>query len=353
MLLGAPAAAQVTTLSQSTNGNTITSANSIACTTGTPGLPTFTTQQSGYFRSYPLSAFAQPIDVVSVRFAVESVVTTAPGGFPMLIRLYGDPNGGAPSPYASLQLRHTESFTLLPSATSTIVVQPMTGVPATFLPGETLVVEVNSPLGGVGTLFFIGSNALGQTAPGYLRSVTCGIADPTPLSAPQLSSPNMHMIIDVNVVPVGGSGTPHPGTGEDLTLSSGVNANALSTGPGNSVKTVMGGDFLTLRAISPAGTFDYREFVLIAQSFATGSTPPSGVAPHIHLSYPGLVFVIGGLASPFPSLLPPGGSTSSYLVPPGFSGASILVQGVVITSTPPFANNGLYASTDAHEIRIL
>jgi hypothetical protein len=32
---------------------------------------------------------------------------------------------------------------------------------------------------------------------------------------------------------------------------------------------------------------------------------------------------------------------------------SAILQGVVITWTPPGANNGLYASTDAHEFDIL
>jgi hypothetical protein len=349
-VLAAPVAAQVTTLSQSVNNVTIVPNNSAACTGG--GAPNITTLDNGYFRSYPLASLGQPVAVVSIRFAVELVQTSAPGGFPLIIRLFNDPTGGAPSPYASLQLRHTETLSLMPAASNTIVIHPVSGSSATFLPSETLVVEVFSPAGPTGSQFFIGSNAAGQTAPTYLRSVACGVPEPTPTSSPVLGFPNMHAIIDVNVAPQG-SQNPYPGTSEDFALWTAVNTGPLTAGAGNTVKTMTAGDFLTFKVASPTGMFDYEQLWVIAQGFPTGSSPPIGAAPHVHLSYPGLVFVLGGPGSPSPSLLPPGGTTLSFVVPAGAAGTSVLLQGLVLPVSPPLAANGLYASTDAHELRIL
>ena len=53
-----------------------------------------------------------------------------------------------------------------------------------------------------------------------------------------------------------------------------------------------------------------------------------------------------------PVLLPPGGLTVSFLVPPGLSGQSVIFQGAIITLTPPLAANGLYASTNGHVFQI-
>lgn len=347
--LTAPLAAQITTLSQSVNNVTIVPNVSVACTGG--GAPNVTTLQNSYLRSYPLASLPGPVEVVSVRFGVELVSTSLPGGYSLVIRLFADPNGGAPAPYASLQLRHTESFTIPGTATNTIVIQPMTGAVATFLPTETLVVEVEAPQGPTGSKFFIGANSAGQTAPGYIRTPPCGIPEPVSLAGTPVNAPNMHVILDVNVSPPGG-GNPYPGTGEDFTLWTAINTAPLTTGSGNSIKALTAGDFVTVKASSPAGAFDYRDFFLVAQSFLTGATPPAGLAPHIHESWPGLCFLVGAFPASIPTLLPPGGTTLTFQAPPGAAGVSVLVQGIVVTLAPPLAANGLYASTDAHELRI-
>lgn len=341
-------AAQLQTLSQSSNPNLITPNNSAACTGGTA--PNVTSQDNGYFRSYSLQAIPQPIDIVSIRFGVEFVQTTSPSGFPLLIRLYNDPTGGAPSPYSSLVLRKTESFTIPTSATNTVWVQPLTGATTTYIPGETLVVEIYSPLGATGTVFYIGSNASGQSAPTYIRSLGCTIPDPVATST--INYPNMHAIIDVNYVP-SGTGTPYPGTNEDLSMLTGINANTLTTGVGLFVKTANAGNTASVKVVSPSNTFNYRELVLIAQGFPTGSPPFPPAAPAIHMSFPGLTFLIGGPQGPLgPVLLPPGGLTAAFLVPPGLSGQSVIFQGAVVTLTPPLAANGLYASTNGHVFQI-
>ena len=70
------------------------------------------------------------------------------------------------------------------------------------------------------------------------------------------------------------------------------------------------------------------------------------------MTFPGLVFLIGGDASPLGLvLLPPGGTIVALTVPPGLTGSSCMLQGAIVA--PTLAVNGLYAATDAHEIRIL
>src|SRR5262245_6757388 len=97
--------AQITTLSQSVNNVTIVP-GSVACAQGPPNS---TTLENGYIRSYPLASLPGPIEVASVRFGVDFVSTPA-ATYPLEIRLFNDPDGGAPSPYSGLQLRHTETF---------------------------------------------------------------------------------------------------------------------------------------------------------------------------------------------------------------------------------------------------
>src|SRR5690606_12640888 len=82
--------------------------------------------------------------------------------------------------------------TTLPPQALTIVEVPVTG---TAPAGSTLVVEVDTPdMNGVSGLF-IGSNSDGQTAPSYLRSVSCGIDEPTDVAA--IGFPEMQIVMNV------------------------------------------------------------------------------------------------------------------------------------------------------------
>jgi hypothetical protein len=163
----------------------------------------------------------------------------------------------------------------------------------------------------------------------------------------------MHMIIDVNYVP-SGQGVMFPGTNEDLTLFSAINANPLSSGIGNTLKTATAGDLVTLKVQSTGGTFNNKELVVLGQPFVTGFPPFPSAAPNIYPSFAGMVVLIGLDFGPLgPVLLPANGTTLSFLVPVGLVGASAMFQAAVVTFTAPFALNGIYASTDAHEIQIL
>ncbi len=97
--LAAPIAhAASMTMSQSVARTTVQTLNSISCSSA--GVHA----DNGYFRSYALSSFGitSPIVIDSVTYGVE--LATAGPGFssqPIEIRIYRDPNGGAPSPVSS------------------------------------------------------------------------------------------------------------------------------------------------------------------------------------------------------------------------------------------------------------
>jgi hypothetical protein len=346
-IMTASSIAQIQTLSQSTNSTT-PSGNSAAC--GPTGL-TYTVD-NGYFRSYPLATLGSNVEIVSITFGVQNVVAPPTGGFPMVIRLWNDPTPPTIAPYAGLQLRHTENFTLPTTPTATVVTRALSGPPVTFTPADTLVVELFSASGAYNTTRFImGSNTLGQSAPSFIRAPACaGLAEPTDTAV--IGFPNMHIILDVNVI--GQVPPTFPGTGEDLFLLTGINANPLTAGIANQAKTATNPDTVTMQIVSPNGTFNFREVVLLYQPYPTGFPPFPPIAPSIHVTIPGVGFLIGGAPPPFgPAVLSPGGTTISLQVPLGFAGTTVLLQGVVITWFPPFAGNGLYASTDAHEIHLM
>jgi hypothetical protein len=340
--------AQIQTLTQSTNSITITAGNTPSCNGGAPG---FVHTDNGYWRSYPLASIGSSIDVVSITFAVEAATSTLPNGQPMIIRLYNDPTPAAIGPVSGLQLRHTENFNLA-NATSVLITQPITGPTVTFTSTETLVVEVFSPAGAANgnASFFFGSNTAGETATGFLRAAACGAAEPVTFASLGAAFANVHIILDVNYVQ---SGTTlfYPGTNEDLTISSAVNANPLTSGVGSDVKNVVATDNITIFTRSLGGAFNFREFILAGQAFPTGN-PPLGIAPNLHVNIPGVVLLVGGDFGPLgPVLLPPAGITVSFTVPPSLAGMglSAIFQPIIIS---PTALNGLYAAAEAHEFII-
>ena len=109
---------------------------------------------------------------------------------------------------------------------------------------------------------------------------------------------------------------------------------------------------IAVQVLSPGGTFNFREVLIAFQPFPTGAPPFPPLAPGVPFSAPTLL--LGGAPPPFgPVLLSPTGTTVTVIIPPGFTGTSVLLQGVIITWLPPTALNGIYATSDAHEIRIL
>lgn len=147
-------------------------------------------------------------------------------------------------------------------------------------------------------------------------------------------------------------GPLYPGTGDDVFLGSGINSlpNAAD------VKTAMGGDWLSVNVSSPGTSFDLFPYLLLAQLIGTsggvGSVP--GLPDlYLDLTLPVFVLVDPSLPGPFNTGLigPGGGTTTFYGLPVALDGfnQSLVLQGLLLTA---FANNAIYATTDAHQIMI-
>ena len=156
------------------------------------------------------------------------------------------------------------------------------------------------------------------------------------------------------LLPVCHGQTPYPGSGQDFTLESGINATPTET---PSIKLASPGDTLVLHYGSPAGTYNFTLPLLIAQIYVT-ATPPSATPglPELHVDPSALapwpiIILHNGLATPFPpSLLPPGGLTNAYTVPMMPTGSSIMFQAFSLSPSP---TNPIFTATDGHEIRMM
>ncbi|MGE0145499.1 MAG: hypothetical protein AB7I19_05455 [Planctomycetota bacterium] len=143
----------------------------------------------------------------------------------------------------------------------------------------------------------------------------------------------------------------YPGSGDDLRIATGLGGATPSFGPNNDIKSTAGGVVLEVNVSSPLGTFDLLPYFLFGQPFVTNA-PPIPSIPGVYLDFSRPVFVlIGPSAPPFggPVVRPGTGSSVFFLMPPGFAGTSLMLQGVVAS---PLANNSVLAITDGHEIRL-
>lgn len=139
-----------------------------------------------------------------------------------------------------------------------------------------------------------------------------------------------------------------PGSGEDLDLYGSVDG---AGDPLASSRSAPPFSLVTLRFVSPGGTFTGLWPLGLAQLHATGAPlPPNpGLGEvHVFLGAP-FVPVFGSLTPPpFPSPgLPSGGVALTFQVPAGLAGTSLRAQGFVLT---PQAGNGLYAATAAQDV---
>lgn len=142
---------------------------------------------------------------------------------------------------------------------------------------------------------------------------------------------------------------PYPGTAEDLSLSTGVGGATPTTGVGHYVKSAVASESLVVLLTSPQGGFASLPFILAAEPFPTGAPPATYPGfPSVHMSPPGMVFLVNGNASPFPTLVG-NGFTFSTIVPTFLSGQSVMFQAVALSGS---AGNGVFAATDAHEIQV-
>jgi len=172
------------TITHSTS-QVITTGNSVSCNAG--GLHA----ENSYYRVFDLDTdfgIVNTFDVTAVQYGIETA-TGSGGTQPVSVKLYtlnGVLNTANLTPIGNT----TDN---VPNQTGTIFTSLVNGsVPA----GGVLVVEILTPDGQTaGNSFFIGSNAAGQTDPGYLRAPDCGVAQPTATGS--IGFPNMHIVLNV------------------------------------------------------------------------------------------------------------------------------------------------------------
>lgn len=172
-----------TTITHSASQN-IMAGNSVACSSDGGS----TTTENGYLRTFVLEDFGifGDFDIVEVSFGLENLSGVGQALDVNIFTLDAEP-----FIYDNMTLIATESIFLDPQSL-TIIELP---IEATIPAGSTLVVEVDWPDTSGVSGFFIGSNNLGQTAPSYLRSASCGLPQPTNVA--DIGFPGMHIVMNV------------------------------------------------------------------------------------------------------------------------------------------------------------
>ncbi|MFT7619913.1 MAG: hypothetical protein ACI97A_003570 [Planctomycetota bacterium] len=146
-----------------------------------------------------------------------------------------------------------------------------------------------------------------------------------------------------------------PGTGEDFQIRTGAFGLRPLGGVGFDKKLSLDGDLVTVEIESPGGTFTNQQIALGVDCFQEcNPAPPTAASlPYVYINqnYGGFMVIgagAGGLI-PGPIFLPPSGYTVVASVPPGFSGMNFILQAFCLT---PMSDNGIYAASNAHTIKI-
>jgi hypothetical protein len=174
-----PPAMQTITLNQ-TGSQVVETGSSIACAENDANMLVVATRENSYLRVFRLADFGvnRAFTASMVSFAVEQATSLA-GSQQVQVRLYslnGALNTANMIPLSSNVVNVPDSGI----ATFNVPVSP----PPTVQAGGTLVAEVFTPDGdplmqGFGNVIFVGTNRMSETAPGYLMSNSCGLAQPT------------------------------------------------------------------------------------------------------------------------------------------------------------------------------
>jgi hypothetical protein len=191
------------TITQSTNAATVV-AGSVSCNNGAAG--GFEHADNDYARSFDLSAFPalnQPsFAVQSVTIGIETANDGGGTGQPVTLRLAeGDGNPAAELPPGGTLLS-TDNLNIL-DQTLSLQVLNVAAPPTLTVATDDLVVDIFTPNGQTPNhVFFIGSNALGQSGPSFIASAPCGLANFADLAT--IGFANMHIVMSVSgdVVPV-------------------------------------------------------------------------------------------------------------------------------------------------------
>lgn len=174
-----PPQMQTITLNQ-TGSQVVETGSSIACAENDANMLVVATRENSYLRVFRLADFGvtRPFTPTMVSFSVEQA-TSLTGSQQVQVRLYslnGALNTANMVPLSSNVVNLPDSGI----ASFNVPVSP----PPTLAVGSTLVAEVFTPDGdplqqGFGNVVFVGTNRMTETAPGYLMSNSCGLAQPT------------------------------------------------------------------------------------------------------------------------------------------------------------------------------
>jgi hypothetical protein len=177
-------------ITQSVDPATITPNNSISCNNG------FGHTENSYLRRFFLDTghgIVNQFDIVSIDIGVDRS-SSASGIQQVNVRGYSIPKG-APLTFANMSSFVATAIALADGGPRIVNVGS-----AGFIADPTthdLVIEVHTPDGQVdGNLFWIGSNANGETHPSYFAAADCGIPEPTPFA--DLGFPNVHVVMTVH-----------------------------------------------------------------------------------------------------------------------------------------------------------
>ncbi len=174
-------------LNQST-AQTVVAGSTISCNGGGPG---FLHTDNSYFRAFSLGAFPTGFSACGVRLGVETANAAGVGTTqPLTVRIYSNTGGAFP---AGTRTQVGTATVNVADQALTLLDVPVSGtVPA----GAELIAEVFTPSGQVdGHSLFVGSNAAGQSGPGYIQASSCGIGSPTSLAT--IGFPNVHLVLSV------------------------------------------------------------------------------------------------------------------------------------------------------------
>jgi hypothetical protein len=185
LLLILAIAGHAATMSHNTDQTAIVANNSISCNLAGSHA------DNSYWRTYT-PAFYHHVGnfaITGIRIGIEEAIAGTGPSQPITIRIYA--NSGGAFPGGTRTLIGTTATTV---PNGTLFFQDIP-VAAPAQPASTeIVVEVFTPDGqAVGNRFFIGSNNLGENAPGYISAADCGA--PNPVTLASAGAPNMAMHI--------------------------------------------------------------------------------------------------------------------------------------------------------------
>ncbi len=201
-MVDAPPGPQTRTLSQTTS-NTLKALNSIACASNGDG----STRDNSYYRVFDLPALGinAPFTVSQVSFQIEHCdQLTGSAGCTVAVRV-GTYNGtpGATLTSANITILQSNATVPMPEVIENAGPPPTTPggtvnapITATIPAGSKLVVQVDAPDGLNVYSFFMGSNDGGESAPGYIKSASCLITEPTNISTVGTAAPR-HLLLTV------------------------------------------------------------------------------------------------------------------------------------------------------------